>query len=104
MSPVRTRSELSLGYPGLAIPAPARLNCVRVRGLLCRGRVSYVLDGAEGLDSHLSPNLVRLLQDPLSVVMRLCLIWALSSTHGRGGIMVYYMSGRNFKKVAGFPH
>jgi hypothetical protein len=24
----------------------------RVRGLLCRGRVLYVLDGAKGLDSH----------------------------------------------------
>ena len=27
-------------------------HCVRVRGLLCRGRVLYVLDGAEGVDSH----------------------------------------------------
>jgi hypothetical protein len=36
-------------------------HCVRVRGLLCRGRVSYVLDGAECLDSYpASPNLVRL--------------------------------------------
>jgi hypothetical protein len=35
-----------------------------------RGRISYVLDGTEGLDIHpLSPNLVKLLQDPLSVVM-----------------------------------
>jgi hypothetical protein len=65
-------------------------HCVRVRGLLYRGRVSYVLDGAEGLDSHpLSPNLVKLLQDPLSVAMPLSLIWALSPS---GGIMI--MSGR----------
>ena len=33
----------------------AHSGCVRVRGLLSRGRVSYVLDGAGSLDSHPSP-------------------------------------------------